>query len=60
MVEAKNIIIGIAAMIVGLIFLIIGIMSWIVYIPVFSNFYLGEALGIGLLIGGILYMVRNK
>jgi uncharacterized membrane protein len=31
---------------IGVILLIVALMSWIVYIPIFSDFFIGEILGI--------------
>lgn len=57
--EAKNLIIGALSVIIGIILLIIGIMSWIVYIPIFSNFYIGESFGIIFIIAGVLYAKKG-
>jgi len=57
--ETKALLVGTLAIIVGIIFIILGIMSWITFIPVFTDLFWGEWVGALLIIGGILYIRRG-
>ncbi len=59
--HSKYMAMGITFIIIGIILLSIGLISWfLVYIPIFSQFYIGEILGIALISIGIGYIRKSK
>jgi hypothetical protein len=57
--KSKYLIIGIISIISGIILFIVGITAIFNYIPVFSEFYIGEFLGIALISLGIRYVKKS-
>jgi len=50
--------VGVNIMIIGVAVWLVGWMSWLVYIPILSDFYYGEATGLILIIYGYIMSKR--